>query len=185
MTRYFKTLRSNTTIDHLVFILQKPMLSTLLNIHRSRDLPRPSNLSFNLSAVIRASQPPREDPTRTKFSTLLNVGIAYLDRAISPLIWVQWLEPASLQEKIQQELVDHLSTILQSLLRQNIMFYHLIFSKKTINTYSKLEIRVVGREFLAFQWYLIVDDLYIRNLENSRLKPGFRDTISFCICVGR
>ena len=27
--------------------------------------------------------------------------------------------------------------------------------------------------------------LYIRNLENSRLKPVFRYIISICICVGR
>ena len=54
------------------------------------------------------------------------------------------------------------------------------FSKKMINTYLKLEIWVVCREFLAFK-YVVIDFfrnktedylyLYIRNLENSRLKP--------------
>ena len=68
------------------------------------------------------------------------------------------------------------------------------FFKKTINTYLKLEYRVVCREFLAFKYVVIVffrnktDDylyLYIRNLENSRLKPVFRYTIFIYICVGR
>ena len=31
------------------------------------------------------------------------------------------------------------------------VFYHLFFSKKTINLYSKLEIIVACREFLAFK----------------------------------
>ena len=64
------------------------------------------------------------------------------------------------------------------------------FLTKTISTYLKLEIRV--REFLVFKYAFIVsfekksDDylyLYIRNLENSRLKPVFWYSISFCICV--
>ena len=68
------------------------------------------------------------------------------------------------------------------------------FSKKTINTYLKLEIRVACREFLALKYVVIVffrnktDDylyLYIRNLEYSRLKPVFRYAIFICICVGR
>ena len=68
------------------------------------------------------------------------------------------------------------------------------FSKKTLNTYLKLEIRVVCREFLAFKYGIIVffrnktDDylyLYVRNIENSSLKPVFRYTIFICICVGR
>ena len=56
----------------------------------------------------------------------------------------------------------------------------MIFSKKTIDTYLKIEILEVWREFLAFKYLFIVffetDDylyLYIRNLENSRLKPIF------------
>ena len=64
----------------------------------------------------------------------------------------------------------------------------------TINTFLKLEICVVCREFLAYNYVSIVffqnksDDysyLYIRNLENLHLKPGFPYTISICICVGR
>ena len=60
--------------------------------------------------------------------------------------------------------------------------------------YLKLEIYVVCREFLVFEYLYILffqnksDDylyLYIRNLENSRLKPVFRFTTSICICVGR
>ena len=55
------------------------------------------------------------------------------------------------------------------------------FEKKMLNTYLKLENRVVGREFTAFKYVFIVfrnksDDylyLYIRNLKNSRLKPVF------------
>ena len=56
--------------------------------------------------------------------------------------------------------------------------YILAFDK---NTYLKLETRVVCWKFLAFKYVFIVfqnksDDylcLYIRNLENSRLKPFF------------
>ena len=69
-----------------------------------------------------------------------------------------------------------------------------IFFQKTINMYLKLEIRVACWEFLAFKYVVIVffrnktDDylyLYIRNLENLRLKPVFRYTIFICICVGK
>ena len=51
----------------------------------------------------------------------------------------------------------------------------LIFTKKTINTYLKLEIRVVCREFLAFKKIFFFFSrkksndyfyLYIKNLEN-------------------
>ena len=58
--------------------------------------------------------------------------------------------------------------------------------KTTINTYLKLEIRVVCREFFAFKYVVIVffrnktDDysyLYIRNLENSRLKTVLNTTL--------
>ena len=51
------------------------------------------------------------------------------------------------------------------------------------------------REFFSFKIHSYrfffqnrTDDylyLYIRNLENSRLKPVFRYTIIICICVGR
>ena len=60
------------------------------------------------------------------------------------------------------------------------------FWKKIINMYWKLEIRVVCREFLAFFKNKSYDYLYlyIRNLENSHLKPVFRYTISISICVG-
>ena len=73
--------------------------------------------------------------------------------------------------------------------KSGFVFYNVYFSiclflsKKTINMYLKLEIRVACREFLAFNYVVIVffskktDDylyLYIRNLENSRLKPFFR-----------
>ena len=60
----------------------------------------------------------------------------------------------------------------------------IFFFLKTINTYLKLEIRVACREFLAFKYVVIVffrnktDDysyLYIRNLENSHLKPRFME----------
>ena len=59
--------------------------------------------------------------------------------------------------------------------------------------YLKLEIRVVCRDFLAFKYIFIVfrnksdDYLYLLfvNLEKSRLKPGFWQTISICICEGR
>ena len=60
--------------------------------------------------------------------------------------------------------------------------------------YLKLEIRIVCREFSAFKYVFIFffqnksDDylyLYIRNLENSRLKPVSRYTISMSICIGR
>ena len=76
----------------------------------------------------------------------------------------------------------------------NVYFSICFVSKKTINTYLKLEIRVACREFLAFKYVVIfffrnkTDDhlyLYIRNLENSRLKSVFRYTIFICICVGR
>ena len=70
-----------------------------------------------------------------------------------------------------------------------------VFPKKKKNIYLKLEIRVACREFLAFKYvpsYLFfgnkTDDyfyLYMRNLENSRLKPVFRYTIFICIYVGR
>ena len=70
---------------------------------------------------------------------------------------------------------------------KNCIFKHLPFSKKkTIDTYLKQEICVVFREFIVFSKQS--DDylyLYIRNLEHSRLKPGFRYTISICICVSR
>ena len=58
------------------------------------------------------------------------------------------------------------------------------FSKKTINTYLKLKIRVACREFLAFN-YLVIVFFVIRNLENTRLKPVFRYAIFICICVDR
>ena len=64
-----------------------------------------------------------------------------------------------------------------------------VFFKNDKNVF-KAKIRVVGRAFLAFKYVLIVlffrytsDDylyLYIRNLENSRLKPIFRYQISIC-----
>ena len=66
------------------------------------------------------------------------------------------------------------------------IFQHLILFKKIVNTYLKLEIRVVCREFLAFRYksddYLY---LYIRIFDNLRLKQVFWYTISICICVGR
>ena len=69
-----------------------------------------------------------------------------------------------------------------------------VFFQKEHKYVLKLEICVACREFLAFKNVVIVffrnktDDylyLYIRNLENSRLKPVFRYTIFICICVGR
>ena len=52
--------------------------------------------------------------------------------------------------------------------------------------YSKLEIRLVCREFSAIKYVFIVYlYLYTRNLENLCLKPVFRYTTSICICVGR
>jgi len=42
-----------------------------------------------------------------------------------------------------------------------------VFWKQTTNTYLKLEIRVVCREFLAFKYVVI------GNLENSDLNLGF------------
>ena len=60
--------------------------------------------------------------------------------------------------------------------------------------YLKLEIRFMCGEILIFTYLFIVffhnksDDylyLYIKNLENSRLKPVFRYTISIYFCVGR
>ena len=62
------------------------------------------------------------------------------------------------------------------------------FFLKTINTYLKLEIRVVCRGFLASKYVFIVffqnkpDDylyLYIRNLENSPLKPWKNGVLRF------
>ena len=63
----------------------------------------------------------------------------------------------------------------------------------TFYHYLNLEMRVVCRKFLAFRNVFIVFfesnqmTIYFctRNLEHSRLKPGFRYTISTCICVGR
>jgi hypothetical protein len=59
--------------------------------------------------------------------------------------------------------------------------------------YLKPEIRAVRREFLAFKYLFNVlfetnqtIILFVhQNLENSRLNPVFRYTISICICVGR
>ena len=60
------------------------------------------------------------------------------------------------------------------------MFQHLIFKKKKINTYLKLEICVVCREFQPLDMYLCffetkLDDylvFFIRNLE-TRVQTGF------------
>ena len=68
----------------------------------------------------------------------------------------------------------------------NVYFSTWYFSKKKINTYLMLEIRVVCRVFLAFKYVFVVFFLskqlrwlfIFRNLENSRLKSGFRYTIS-------
>ena len=78
----------------------------------------------------------------------------------------------------------------------NVHFNISFFSKKTMNTYLKLEIGVVCREYLGFKYTFIIyvfflnklDDylyLYVRYLENSRLNPVFQYTISICICVSR
>ena len=65
------------------------------------------------------------------------------------------------------------------------------FSIKKGNTYIKIEIRVVSREFLAFKYIFLIfrnkSDIYSLTSEImiSRLTPVFRYTISICICVGR
>ena len=65
------------------------------------------------------------------------------------------------------------------------------FFKKTINTYLKLEICVMCREFLAFKYAFVVlfesnqMIIYICTPENSRLKQVFLYTISIFICFGR
>ena len=67
------------------------------------------------------------------------------------------------------------------------------FSKKTLNTYLKLKIRVVYRKFFTVKYVFIVFIqnksyiifLYIRNLENSclKIKPGFPvQNIHFYLC---
>ena len=76
-----------------------------------------------------------------------------------------------------------------------LLFWLLSKLEKTINTFLELEISVVCREFSAFKYVSIFFfskqirwlsyNLYIRNLEHSRLKPVFRYTISIYICVGR
>ena len=38
--------------------------------------------------------------------------------------------------------------------------------------------------YLSFFFLNFFDDLFIGNLQNSRLKPGFRYIIFICICVG-
>ena len=63
------------------------------------------------------------------------------------------------------------------------------FSKKTINTYLNLEIRVACREFLAFKYVVIVffetKQMIIYNCPSDILKTRvFRYTIFICICVG-
>ena len=70
------------------------------------------------------------------------------------------------------------------------VYLRICFCLKTINTYLKLEIRVVCREFLAFKYIFFCfldktdDNLYLYS-ENYRLKPVFRYTIFICICFGR
>ena len=60
------------------------------------------------------------------------------------------------------------------------------FFKKDDKYYSKLEICVVCRGFLAFKYVYIVffkTNQMIGNLKISRLKPVFCYIISICICV--
>ena len=64
--------------------------------------------------------------------------------------------------------------------------------KNIINTYLKLDNRVVCRKFKPLNTFLSflnksVDYLllYIRNLENSSFKPGFWYKISICLCLDR
>jgi len=69
----------------------------------------------------------------------------------------------------QQTIFEIFFTILTPLnfLLFNVYFIICFFWKQTTNTYLKLEIRVVCREFLAFKYVVI------GNLENSDLNLGF------------
>ena len=80
--------------------------------------------------------------------------------------------------------------LLQFLSDLQCRFQHLICFEKVDKNVFKAK-NVVCREFLAFKYSLFQNKsndylyLYIRNLKNSRLKPGFWYKISNLICVGR
>ena len=89
--------------------------------------------------------------------------IFYLD-LLEPKLWLferclEYFIPQKATVNNPNHSVDHNLVIYKQWIPkqlQNVYFSICFFSKKTINTYLKLKIRVACREFLAFKYVVIV-----------------------------
>ena len=109
------------------------------------------------------------------------------------LTWlkINLLADLKLSNKSVQEFLMNIKSLPKNYKSLKCLFQLLIFSKKTIKTYLKLEIRVNCRKLLTYKYEFI--GVFSRNKSNdylylnfkSCLKLVFQYTISICISVGR